>query len=86
MAVFEVEAEPSAQTLSRVLEGFARRDLMPEKVSCTLCGDSLLISIAQSGVDDAQLAIMAETMRASVLVKSVELKRPTVGETCGVAK
>ncbi len=86
MAVFEVEAAPTAQTLSRVLEGFARRDLMPEAVSCTLRGDHLLISIAQAGVDDAQLAIMAETMRASVLVKSVELKLPTVGETCGVAK
>ncbi|MEO7170663.1 MAG: hypothetical protein ABIY39_09840 [Sphingomonas sp.] len=70
---FELETEAGAQTLSRLINYFAQRDLTPSSVRSDVTGDLLRLTIEQRAIDPAHARIIAEKMRASVLVHSLTL-------------
>lgn len=73
LARFSVRAVASAQSLPRILEYFAQRDLTPSLVSSRTVDESLLVAIEQPDLDAVEASIIAEKMRAAVLICSVEL-------------
>ena len=71
---FEIEATANAQTLSRLINFFAQRDLTPSLVRATHEGSSISVIIEQPDLELAHAIIIAEKMRASVLVEWVVLR------------
>lgn len=71
---FEIEAAANCQTLSRLINYFAQRDLTPSFVQATHEGSSISVTIEQPDLELAHAMIIAEKMRASVLVERVVLK------------
>ncbi|MBT3534053.1 MAG: hypothetical protein HN478_09245 [Rhodospirillaceae bacterium] len=72
---FMIHAEAEASTLSRVIELFALRDLIPDEVSCKRAGDDgLHIHIAITGVPENQAANLADRMRNIIPVMRVVLE------------
>jgi hypothetical protein len=70
---FRIRAVSDAQTLSRVINLFAQRGLIPNSVRCRTFMDIQKISITVSDADLACATIIAEKMRATFLVEDVEL-------------
>lgn len=70
---FDVVADPDPQSLIRVLGLFAQRSLMPSAVGARSCSNELSVTITQPDITGASAKVIAEKLRASVLVRSVEL-------------
>lgn len=73
-STFSVRAASCPQVLSRLVEYFALRDLVPETVRLRRRGDELTVSIEQGGLDEATAQVIAEKMRSLVMVMSVTLE------------
>lgn len=72
---FDIVARADSQTLIRLLNYFAQLDLSPRRVKALDVEGSLTIRIEQPGLDEQQAQIIAEKMRASVLVQTVRAHR-----------
>lgn len=72
---FVVRARADPQTLGRLINHFAQRGQVPRRVRAETDGEFLTVVIEQEGFDDQQAAIVAEKIRASVLIESVRLTR-----------
>jgi hypothetical protein len=70
-ASYRVSALPDPATLLRILELFALRDIVPQRVKCRQIGDRLLAEIDVCELGDREGALIADKMRAIVLVQSV---------------
>ncbi len=69
---FMIHAEAEASTLSRVLELFAQRDLIPDEVTCKRTnGDELHIHIAIAGLPANKVANLADRVRNIIPVMRV---------------
>lgn len=70
---FRVRAVATSQTLPRLINYFSQRDLTPHRVIAHIKGKRLTVTIEQLDIDPAHAALVAEKMRAAILVESVEL-------------
>ncbi len=81
---FTVSAAADPAALSRVVEFFALNDILPELVrSRRFNGGLLTIDIKARGLDDRRAGVIAEKIRASVLVYSVAVETIAVGADLG---
>ncbi len=71
---FKIQAISDAQTLPRIINFFAQRDLILASVRCETNVDVQQISLIAPGLDSAGARIIAEKMRSMVLVEAVEMK------------
>jgi len=72
-ARFAITGVPSAQLLSRLLEGFAQQDMLPRSVVARSTADEMEVEIEQPGLMRHRAELIAEKMRVMVLVESVGL-------------
>jgi hypothetical protein len=70
---YRIRATANPQTLSRIINFFAQRDLLPTSVRCDTRADALDVFIVASDLDPAHAQIIAEKMRSMVLVEEVEM-------------
>lgn len=70
---FVIRAATSPHTLLRLVNHFAQRDLIPSAVTSQTEADWMMVIIIQSGLSAHVAAIIAEKIRSSVMVDSVEL-------------
>lgn len=77
---FDIRTISDAQALSRVLEHFALRTLIPDRVQVIRTGDVLDIVLEIDGMDDALTQLIEEKIRASVLV--LEITRAPQSPQC----
>ena len=70
---FKVRATATAQTLPRLMNYFAQRDLMPCKVAAEIDDLMMTIVIEQDDIAAEAATIIAEKMRSMVLVESIDL-------------
>lgn len=82
---FTVRTVADAQALSRVLEYFALRISLPDRVEAVLDGDVLNISVEMEGLDEALAQLIVEKIRASVLVLDAALSVQSAQYLDGVA-
>jgi len=73
MCRFVVIADSGPQTLMRVLGLFAQRDFTPVRVEAGRSGQKLSIVVEQDALAPAAAILLAEKIRASVCVWSVDL-------------
>lgn len=74
-ARFSIRTCAEPQALARLINLFAQLGLVPSRVSAQATGGIMLVSIEQPDLDDHRAAVIAEKMRGSVLVETVELRR-----------
>ncbi|TNE39271.1 MAG: hypothetical protein EP348_03710 [Alphaproteobacteria bacterium] len=67
------EAEPSA--LSRILENFALRNLVPDQLSARRDGEELVVSLTVAGLSDMESAHLEIRMMNILPVIEVTLER-----------
>jgi hypothetical protein len=70
---FRIRAHAEPQTLPRVLNFFAQRDLLPLEIHSVLQGSWLAITVTVANMPFEVAEIIAEKLRQTVLVTSVEL-------------
>lgn len=70
---FDIRTVVDAQALSRVLEHFALRTLMPDRVEAARNSDVLDITLEIEGLDEPQAQLIVEKIRVSVLVLEAKL-------------
>lgn len=73
-AYFTARAQADPATLARLLNLFTQLNMIPEQVRCTRRDDQLTVSVQVAGLGEHRAEIIAEKMRASVLVQSVTLE------------
>ena len=73
VATFEVRAWSDPQTVLRLAGLLAQLGLHPEEIHVRRSEDAMTMRIVQDGIGATKAAIVAEKMRASVLVDSVAL-------------
>lgn len=72
---FVVQAHAEPQILVRLINFFVQRGLMPQRVKSSASNGAMTVVIEQDGLSDHQAGVIAEKMRATVLVESVRLAR-----------
>ncbi len=70
---FRINALADAQTVPRVLEHFALRDLIPSSLTVELDGEELHLVIKHPDLDINLAGLIAEKVRVGVLIRSVHL-------------
>lgn len=70
---FDIRTAADAQALARVLEQFALRTLLPDRVEATHNDGMIDISLELEGLDEALAQLIIEKIRASVLVQKATL-------------
>lgn len=79
-ARFLVTAQAEPQTLPRILNHIAQLGLCPAHVRADVVDGRVEVVIEQRGLTGRQADVVAERMRASVLIEAVRLEaRPLVG-------
>lgn len=73
MTRFDIRTVADAQAVSRVLEHFALRTLLPDRVEAVRNGDVLEISLEMAGLDEPLAQLIVEKIRACVLVLDAKL-------------
>lgn len=79
---FEVATCVDPQAVSRLINFFAQRDLIPRQVHVRLAEDQIAALIEQDGLYAHRAKLIAEKMRASVLVRSVAFTSPMSNPGC----
>lgn len=75
---FDIRTTADAQALSRVLEHFALRILLPDRVEAIRDGDTLVIALEVETIDEPLAQMIVEKIRASVMVLEASISpRPT---------
>ena len=75
-AKFVVLADNDPGLCSRVLELFAKRNLVPLAIQGRRAEDAIELDVVQDGLDLRLAELIAEGMRACILVRSVDLVMP----------
>ncbi|MBI1245639.1 MAG: hypothetical protein GC202_11590 [Alphaproteobacteria bacterium] len=70
---FAVVAQPDVGLPARVLDQFAKRDLLPERFLARLVDGSLLIDVECAGLDDVVAAHVRDVLSSLVRVERVDL-------------
>ena len=70
---FIIRAVADAQTIPRLFEHFALRNLIPAWVSAETVDDYIHITVRHTTMDDGIANMIAEKMRAAVLVAHVKI-------------
>lgn len=86
-AAYSVRALADPQVVGRLLALFAQQDLIPERVRTQRVGDRLSVVVRQPAVSEQRAAVIAEKIRALVMVESVSLEceLPAVKRTAAPA-
>lgn len=74
-ASFAAQAEPDPGMLIRILNLFAVRDHVPNRVRSRLLGGQLQVEVDVAGLGDADAELIAQRMRALVGVRQVRLEQ-----------
>lgn len=72
-AQFRIVAEAEAQCLSRLIDHFAQRGLIPSAISANHIGNTLEILIEHPTIDESSAALICERIERSVAVVSADL-------------
>lgn len=73
-ARYTIRAAPDPQSIPRLLNYFAQQALIPARMTSDQASDGLVtLTILQPAITHTNARIIAEKMRASVLVESVAL-------------
>jgi len=72
---YRLRALKGAGVGSRVMEYFAKRDLVPERFDLSAAADSIAIDIEVAGLDEASAAHVARCLANIVEVERVALTR-----------
>ena len=70
---YRLLALKGAGVAPRVMEAFAKRDLVPEHIDCRAGADSLAIEVEVAGLDDAAAGHIARCLANIVEVERVAL-------------
>jgi acetolactate synthase regulatory subunit len=73
---FLLDAECSAGLLPRVLQPFARRDLVPDRMWAHRAGDTMHVEIAVEAMPDEEIHLVEGNLRQIVGVRQVIQVRP----------
>jgi len=73
MMEFNIETLADAQAVSRALEQFALRDVMPSSIVAEVDGEAVRMVVRDSSLGVQTATLIAEKIRAGVLVRSVSL-------------
>lgn len=82
---FDIHTVADAQAAPRILEHFALRTLLLDRVEAVRNGDTLNISLEIEDLDDALAQLIVEKIRASVLVLDATLNPQPAQYLDGVA-
>ena len=72
-ACFAVRAAADPGVLPRLLEAFAKRGLVPSHVHSRTVGELMTVDLQVDGLDRGQAEVVAEQLRANVMVERVLL-------------
>lgn len=70
---FAVVAQPNVGLPARVLDQFAKRDLLPERFLSRVVDDALLIDVECRGLDDVVASHVRDVLQSFVCVERVDL-------------
>ncbi|MBL8834398.1 MAG: hypothetical protein JNL71_18555 [Rhodospirillales bacterium] len=70
---FAVVARPNVGLPARVLDQFAKRDLLPERFLSRLVDEALLIDVECRGLDDDVAAHVRDVLQNLICVERVDL-------------
>lgn len=70
---FAVVAQPNVGLPARVLDQFARRDMLPERFLSRLVDGTLTIDVECRGLDDVTAAHVRDVLQSFVCVERVDL-------------
>ena len=70
---FDVRATADPETVPRLINFFTQRGLIPGKIRVERAGEEMHALFEQVGLDGHEAQIIAERMRASVLVEAVRM-------------
>ena len=73
-ATYSVRASSNPHVVCRLLGLFAQQDLVPSLVRVRRLADDMFVTIQQAEIDEHRAEVIAEKMRAMVLVASVALE------------
>ena len=80
---FLLHADPSPGLLSRLLQPFARRDLIPDRMWSRRAGDAMHVEIAMDAMPVTAIHLIEGNLRQVVGVHQVARGRPrTTGQPC----
>lgn len=72
---FDIRTVADAQALPRVLEHFALRTLLPDRVEAARDGNVLVIILEIEGLEEPLAQLIVEKIRASVMILEASLSR-----------
>ncbi len=70
---FALVAQPNVGLPARVLDQFAKRDLLPERFLARVVDGLLMIDVECTGLDDVVAAHMRDVLQSLVCVERVDL-------------
>ncbi len=73
---FLLDAECSPGMLPRMLQPFAKRDLIPDRMWSHRSGDTMHVEIAVAAIPDAEIHLIEGNLRQIVGVRQVTQVRP----------
>jgi len=76
---FSVQAESSPGLLPRLLQPFAKRDLVPDSFASERRGESVRVDIAMDGMPAEMVHLVEGNLRQVVGVVSVSLRQEVTG-------
>lgn len=76
---FQVQAEASAGLLPRLIQPFARRDLVPDSFTCERRGEDVRIDIAMARMPAEMVHLVEGNLRQIVGVLSVATRQEVTG-------
>jgi hypothetical protein len=76
---FSVQAESSAGLLPRLLQPFARRDLVPDSFTAERRGDAVRVDIAMDRMPAEMVHLVEGNLRQVIGVVSVSLRQEVTG-------
>lgn len=80
LTVFEIEASASSQTILKLLNYFALRDILPHKVAWCVSAGICQMKIETEHLTFEVAAVIAEKMRSQVNVSMVTLNRKRLNQ------
>ncbi len=73
--LFSLHAEAEPGTLPRLLQPFARRDLVPDQVKCRREGDTLLVELGMHAMPAGELHLVEGNLAQVIGVRRLEVMR-----------
>ena len=77
---FTLVADASPGLLPRLLQPFAKRDLMPDRMESLRHGDGVRVEMAMAAMPAETVHLVAGNLRAVVGVRSVDMRQEITGQ------